>query len=50
VQSFAELAVQKAIDLGWTGICTSNFCQPHFAGMWNDPGWHREMTKGIRGA
>lgn len=42
-------AVQMAIDRSWTGICTSNFAQPHFKGMWRDVGWHREMTDLIRG-
>lgn len=50
VREFAEIAVHKAIDLGWTGICTSNFCQPHHNGMWEDRAWHRELTGAMRGA
>jgi hypothetical protein len=48
VKRFAELAVHEAVDQGWTGICTSNFAQPHHRGMWRDAGWHRELTSGIR--
>lgn len=40
-------AVHMAIEKGWTGICTSNFCQPHFPAMWNDVGWHRKLTAEI---
>ena len=50
VRDFAALAVAKALELGWTGICTSNFCQPHHRGMWSDPRWHRELTDAIRKA
>jgi len=42
-------AVRRAIVRGWTGICTSNFAQPQFAGMWRDAAWHRELTGLIRG-
>jgi hypothetical protein len=49
VKEFAALAVERAVDMGWTGICTSNFCQPHHQGMWSDVQWHREMTSAIRG-
>jgi hypothetical protein len=45
----AEIGVRMAIDKGWQGICTSNFCQPHFEGMWKDVAWHRRMTDLIRG-
>lgn len=48
VRAFAELAVEKAVAHGWTGICTSNFCQPHHRGMWRDVGWHRALTGAIR--
>ncbi len=44
----AEMGVSLAIDKGWQGICTSNFCQPHFEGMWHDVDWHRRMTDLIR--
>lgn len=50
VQKFAEIAVHKSIQLGWTGICTSNFCQPHHKGMWADAAWHQELTKEIKTA
>jgi hypothetical protein len=45
----AEVGVEMAIEKGWQGICTSNFCQPHFEGMWRDVAWHRRMTDLIRG-
>ena len=44
----AEIGVELAIQKGWQGICTSNFCQPHFEGMWHDVAWHRRMTDMIR--
>lgn len=49
VKEFAALAVERAVELGWTGICTSNFCQPHHQEMWSDVQWHRELTSAIRG-
>jgi len=49
IRRLTEQAVGRAVDLGWQGICTSNFCQPHHRGMWADAGWHREMTREIRG-
>ena len=45
----AEVGVRLALKKGWQGICTSNFCQPHFEGMWKDVDWHRRMTDLIRG-
>jgi hypothetical protein len=48
-KDIAEIGVRMAIDKGWQGICTSNFCQPHFEGMWRDVAWHRAMTDLIRG-
>jgi hypothetical protein len=44
VKDIAEQGVRMASRRGWKGICTSNFCQPHFDGMWADVGWHRRMT------
>jgi len=49
VKNFAALAVERAVAMGWTGICTSNFCQPHHQGMWSDVQWHKEVTSTIRG-
>jgi len=48
VRSVAEFAVPTAVELGWEGICTSNFSQPHFPGLWADVAWHRRMTDIIR--
>jgi hypothetical protein len=48
-KDIAEIGVRMAIDKGWQGICTSNFCEPHFEGMWQDVAWHRRMTDLIKG-
>ena len=45
----AEVGVRLALEKGWQGICTSNFCQPHFEGRWKDVAWHRRLTDLIRG-
>lgn len=50
VKNVAEYAVPAACELGWAGICTSNFSQPHFPRLWADADWHRRMTRMIRGA
>ena len=44
VKDIAEQGVRMASERGWKGMCTSNFCQPHFRGMWADIGWHKRMT------
>ncbi len=44
VKDIAEHGVRMASERGWKGMCTSNFCQPHFKGMWADVRWHRKMT------
>ena len=44
VKDIAEQGVRMASERGWKGICTSNFCQPHFKGMWADVEWHKRMT------
>lgn len=44
-----EFGVKTAIENGWTGICTSNFCEPQFEGMWHDIQWHKKMTDMIKG-
>jgi len=43
-KDIAEMGVRLAVEKGWQGICTSNFCEPHFEGMWKDVAWHRRMT------
>lgn len=40
----AEMGVELAVKKGWKGICTSNFAEPHFEGMWYDVEWHKRMT------
>lgn len=49
VKDVCEEGVRMAAEQGWEGICTSNFCQPHFEGMWADTAWHQELTSRIRG-
>lgn len=44
VKDVAEFAVPLAVARGWTGVATSNFSQPHHAGMWADIGWHQRMN------
>jgi hypothetical protein len=44
VKDISENGVRMASERGWKGICTSNFCQPHFKGMWADIEWHKRMT------
>ncbi len=44
VKDIAEHGVRMASERGWKGMCTSNFCQPHFEGMWADVRWHKRMT------
>lgn len=42
-------AIDLAIKNGWVGICSSNFCQPHFRGFWEEVGWHKNVTNRIKG-
>ncbi len=49
VKDVCAEGTRMAAERGWAGICTSNFCQPHFRGMWNDTAWHRDLTSRIRG-
>jgi hypothetical protein len=44
VKDICEQGVRMASERGWKGMCTSNFCQPHFEGMWADVQWHKRMT------
>lgn len=46
----AEMGVDLAIKKGWRGICTSNFAEPHFEGMWYDVEWHKRLTDKIKNA
>ncbi|MHB8862996.1 MAG: cellulase-like family protein [Pirellulaceae bacterium] len=49
IKDLTETAVQLAIEKGWSGVCTSNFCQPHFPRFWADRQWHRRLTDLITG-
>ena len=44
VKDICEQGVRMAYERGWKGICTSNFCQPHFQAIWADVQWHKRMT------
>jgi hypothetical protein len=48
VKSVAQAAVPAAVRLGWSGICTSNFAEPHFPKLWADVEWHQGMTHVIK--
>ncbi len=48
VKDVAEFAVERAIEKGWYGICTSNFSQPHFTEFWADVAWHQKLTSQIK--
>ena len=48
IREAAEISVPLAVRHGYKFICTSNFTCPQFIGMWEDVGWHREMTGLIR--
>jgi hypothetical protein len=39
-----------AKQMGWWGIATSNFAEPLFPGMWDDEGWHANLTALIKTA
>jgi len=44
VKDVGEAAARLAVEKGWEGICSSNFAQPHFPGMWADAAWHRGVN------
>ncbi|WP_382303548.1 cellulase-like family protein [Herbiconiux sp. UC225_62] len=48
VKDVAEFAVPAALRLGWEGVCTSNFAEPHFPALWADIEWHRRLTTMIK--
>lgn len=48
LKDLSEFAVEKAIEMNWSGICTSNFCQPHFPRFWADSDWHQRLTNMIK--
>jgi len=49
VKDIGAEGVRMAVERGWAGICTSNFAQPHFVGMWSDVTWHRDLNSQIKG-
>lgn len=47
IRDVGRAAVGYALEAGYEGICTSNFSQPHFPGLWGDLAWHRELNERI---
>jgi hypothetical protein len=43
-----EAGANMAKARGWTGICSSNFCQPHHKGFYDNIEWHQLVTGMIR--
>lgn len=43
-----EAGAMMAKNRGWSGICTSNFCQPNFPTFYNKIDWHRSVSARIR--
>jgi hypothetical protein len=41
-------AATMAKQRGWSGICSSNFCEPMFPAFYDDISWHREIAGVIR--
>ena len=51
VMNLNRRAVERAAATGrWTGLATSNFCGPQFAGVWRDVAYHRGLTDLIHAA
>ena len=48
VKDLTEAAVRLAVEKGWSGVCSSNFCQPHFRQFWSDTQWHQRITSLIK--
>ena len=49
MREVAQIGSGMAKARGWTGICSSNFCQPQFPSFYKDPAWHRQITGVIKG-
>lgn len=50
VKQTGEIAVKLAKKQGYSFICTSNYNQPQFPGLWNDIKWHKKLTTIIKQA
>lgn len=49
VKESADICVDLALKHPeYRFICTSNFTHPQFKGMWEDLGWHRQITSRIK--
>lgn len=48
VKETGEIAVKLAKKHGYSFICTSNYNQPQFPGVWNDIKWHQRLTSIIK--
>ena len=49
IKEAALVAAKLGRKYGYTFNCQSNFCEPHFPGLWNDVAYHKEVTSVIRG-
>ena len=50
VKETGEIAVKLAKKHDYSFICTSNYNQPQFPGVWNDIKWHQKLTSIIKQA
>lgn len=48
IRDVAQTATGMAKARGWSGICSANYCQPHFPSFYKDPAWHRQITSLIK--
>jgi len=48
VKECGEIGARLGVKYGFAFNCTSNYTHPHHQGMWNDVGYHRDMTSIIR--
>jgi hypothetical protein len=44
IRDVAQAAAGMAKARGWSGTCSSNFCQPHFPSFYKNPAWHQQIT------
>lgn len=50
IRDVAQAATRMAKARGWSGICSANYCQPHFPSFYKDPAWHRQISSPIKAA
>jgi len=47
VFDICEASVKMAVARGWSGVCSSNFCQPHHEGFYDDISYHKKISNMI---